>query len=132
MANMGKEHWKAVRWIVYYLCGASSMCLQFGNSTIGVLGYVDSYHDKDLDKQRYIIGYVFTLNDWAISQKSQLQSTIVLSSTEAKYMVITLAVKEDIWLMGLFSELDDRLKVTMVLCDNQSVIFLSKGQMFHN
>ncbi|KAL4581701.1 hypothetical protein LXL04_006228 [Taraxacum kok-saghyz] len=47
-------------------------------------------------------------------------------------MAITEAVKEDIWLKGLFGELDDRLKVTTVFCDNQSAIFLSKDQMFHD
>ena len=47
-------------------------------------------------------------------------------------MVITEAVKEDISLRGLFSELNDTLKVSTVFCDNQSVIFLSKDQMFHD
>ena len=75
---------------------------------------------------------MFTLNGCAISWKAQLQSTVALSSTEAEYMAITEAVKEDIWLKGLFGELDDRLKVTTVFCDNQSAIFLSKDQMFHD
>ncbi|KAL4559971.1 hypothetical protein LXL04_032119 [Taraxacum kok-saghyz] len=81
---------------------------------------------------RYLRGYVFTLNGCAISWKAQLQSTVALSSTEAEYMAITEAIKEDIWLKGLFGELDDRLKVTTVFCDNQSAIFLSKDQMFHD
>ena len=132
MANPGKEHWKAVQWIFRYLRGTSSLCLHFGKSTTGVLGYVDSDHAKDLDKRRSITGYVFTLNGCAISWKAQLQSTVALSSTEAEYMAITEAVKEDIWLKGLFGELDDRLKVTTVFCDNQSAIFLSKDQMFHD
>ena len=75
---------------------------------------------------------MFTLNGCAISWKAQLQSTVALSSTEAEYMAITEAIKEDIWLKGLFGELDDRLKVTTVFCDNQSAIFLSKDQMFHD
>ncbi|KAI3791603.1 hypothetical protein L2E82_05458 [Cichorium intybus] len=132
MANPGREHWKAVQWILRYLRGTSSMCLRYGQSNTGVVGYVDSDFGKDLDKRRSITGYAFTLNGCAISWKAQLQSTVALSSTEAEYMAITEAVKEDIWLKGMFRELDDRIKVTTVFCDNQSAIFLSEDQMFHD
>ena len=30
MEKLGKEHWKAVQWILRYLRGSSSFCLQFG------------------------------------------------------------------------------------------------------
>ncbi|KAJ0482376.1 putative RNA-directed DNA polymerase [Helianthus annuus] len=90
------------------------------------------HYGKDLDKRRSITGYVFTLHGCAISWKAQLQFTVALSSTEAEYMVITKVVKEDICLKGLFKELDDRIKVTTIFCDNQSAIFLSKDQMFHD
>ncbi|KAI3701355.1 hypothetical protein L2E82_46009 [Cichorium intybus] len=50
MANPGKEHWKAVQWILRYLRGTSSMCLCYGQSNTGVVGYVDSDFGKDLDK----------------------------------------------------------------------------------
>lgn len=47
-------------------------------------------------------------------------------------MVITKVVKEDMWLKGLFGELHDRIKFTTIFGDNQSVIFLSKDQMFND
>ena len=30
MSNSGKEHWATVKWILQYLKGTSSVCLQFG------------------------------------------------------------------------------------------------------
>jgi hypothetical protein len=30
MANLGKEHWQAVQWVLRYLRGSSSACLCFG------------------------------------------------------------------------------------------------------
>lgn len=75
---------------------------------------------------------MFTLLGCAISRKAHLQSIIALSSTQAEYMAITVVVKEDIWLKELFGELEYSLQVTMVFFDKQSVIFLSKGQMFHD
>ena len=51
MAKPGKEHWKAVQWIMQYLCGSNSVCLQFGGTRDGVAGYVDSDYAGDLDKR---------------------------------------------------------------------------------
>ncbi|PHU06775.1 Alpha-crystallin domain-containing protein 22.3 [Capsicum chinense] len=44
-------------------------------------------------------------------------------------MDITGALKEAIWLKGLFGELSKDLQITTVFCDSQSAIFLMKDQM---
>ncbi|KAG8488863.1 hypothetical protein CXB51_016741 [Gossypium anomalum] len=131
MANPGKEHWKAVQWILRYLRGTTDVCLQFGRTEDGVIGYVDADFAGDLDKRRSLTGYVFTIGGCAISWKATLQTTVALSTTEAEYMAITEACKEVIWLKGLFSELNEDLQISTVFCDSQSAIFLTKDQMFH-
>lgn len=55
----------------------------------------------------------------------------MLSITEAEYMAVTEACKEAIWLRGLFGKLSEDLQITIVFCDSQRVIFLTKDQMFH-
>ena len=40
MNNPGKEHWKAVQWILRYLRGTTSHALCFGGSDIVLQGYV--------------------------------------------------------------------------------------------
>ena len=107
MTKPGKEHWKAVQWIMRYLRGSSSVCLQFGRARDGVTGYVDFDYAGDLDNGRSLIGYVFTIGGCAISWKATLQSTIALSTTEAKYMVVTETCKKAFWLKGLFGKLSD-------------------------
>ncbi|KAG8501441.1 hypothetical protein CXB51_003771 [Gossypium anomalum] len=131
MANPGKEHWKAVQWILRYLRGTTDVCLQFGRTEDGVIGYVDADFAGDLDRRRSLTGYVFTIGGCAISWKATLQTTVALSTTEAEYMAITEACKEAIWLKGLFSELNEDLQISTVFCDSQSAIFLTKDQMFH-
>ncbi|KAG8500752.1 hypothetical protein CXB51_002776 [Gossypium anomalum] len=131
MANPGKEHWKAVQWILKYLRGTTDVCLQFGRTEDGVIGYVDADFAGDLDRRRSLTGYVFTIGGCAISWKATLQTTVALSTTEAEYMAITEACKEAIWLKGLFSELNEDLQISTVFCDSQSAIFLTKDQMFH-
>ncbi|PHT76169.1 hypothetical protein T459_19691 [Capsicum annuum] len=87
---------KAVQWIFRYLHGCADVCLQFGRNKDGVIGYVDSDFAGDLDKSRSLTDYVFTIGGCAISWKATLQTTIILSTTEAKYMAITEACKEAI------------------------------------
>ena len=104
MEKPGKEHWKEVQWIMRYLRGSSSVCLQFGRTRDGVAAYVDFDYAGDLDKRRSLTGYVFLIRGYVISWKA-----VTLSTTEAKYMAVTEACKEALWLKGLFGELSDQL-----------------------
>jgi hypothetical protein len=63
MANPGKEHWNAVKWIFRYLWGTSNAYLQFGRTREGLVGYVDLDFAADLDTRRSLTGHVFTIGD---------------------------------------------------------------------
>ncbi|KAG8503622.1 hypothetical protein CXB51_001566 [Gossypium anomalum] len=97
MTNPSKEHWKAVQWILRYLRGTTDVCLQFGRTEHGVIGYVDAGFTGDLDRRRSLTGYVFTIGGCT----------------------------------GLFNELNEDLQISTIFCDSQSVIFLTKDQIFH-
>ena len=134
MGNPGRMHWQAVKWILRYLRGTSNVGLIFDrnhNTSNSIVGYVDSDYAGDLDKRRSLTGYIFTLSGSAISWKATLQSTIALSTTEAEYMAATEAVKEAIWLRGLVGSLGLKQEITVVHCDSQSAIYLTKNQMYH-
>jgi len=103
MSNPGKEHWQAVKWIFCYLKGAVDVGLVFDRNKLthsNVVGYVDFDYAGDLDKQRSLSGYIFTLCNSAIRWKASLQSIVALSTTEAEYVSFTEGVKEVIWLRG--------------------------------
>ncbi|GKV50375.1 hypothetical protein SLEP1_g57082 [Rubroshorea leprosula] len=134
MANPGKGHWEAVKWILRYLRGTVDIGLVYdrsANPSGNVVGFVNSDFAGDLDKRRSTTGYVFTLSGCAISWKATLQSTVALSTTEAEYMAITEAVKEALWLKGLVSDLGVEQNEIMVFCDSQSAIHLTKNTMYH-
>ncbi|GKD76273.1 retrovirus-related pol polyprotein from transposon TNT 1-94, partial [Tanacetum coccineum] len=63
MANPGKAHWKAVKWILRYLKGASNICLVYDGKGHGdgLVGYSDSDYGGDLVKQRSLTCFIFTL-----------------------------------------------------------------------
>ena len=61
MTNLTKEHWNAVKWVLWYLRGTSDYCITFNNNSDSVCGFVDSNFAGDLDKRKSTLGYVFTL-----------------------------------------------------------------------
>ena len=54
-----------------------------------------------------------------------------MSRTEAEYIALTEVVKEALWLRGIARELKLQDHVIIVHCDNQSVVHLSKNQVYH-
>jgi hypothetical protein len=56
-----------VKWIFRYLKGTIDACLVFENGDGALTGYVDSDFGGDLDKRRFLTGYVFTLGECTIS-----------------------------------------------------------------
>lgn len=134
MGNPGKCHWEAVKWILRYLNGLVGLGIMFEgakNTSSKVLNYVDSNFVRDLDRRRSVTGFVFTLFGGAVSWKASLQSIVALSTTEAKYIALTEAVKEVKWLRGLVSELGLKQESVLVCCDSSSAIQLSKNPKYH-
>ncbi|GKC02760.1 hypothetical protein Tco_0994370 [Tanacetum coccineum] len=120
LANPGKNHWEAVKWILKYLRGTANVGLMYGTDRgnhVDVTDFVDSNYAKDLDKGRSITGYAFLLQGCVVSWKATLQH-VATSNTEAEYMAFTETVKEAIWLRGLLEKLGVELNTVAVNCDN--------------
>ena len=134
MAQPGKEHWKAVKWILRYLHGIVKCGLTFGKAKEeddGLRGYVDLDYARDLDRRRSLTGYIFMLNGCTVNWKATLQSVVALSTTEVEYIAATEAVKEALWLKGLVAELGLSKKSVPIHCDSSSAIHLSKNPAHH-
>jgi hypothetical protein len=133
MANSGREHWNAVKWIFRYLKGTAEHGILFSkqSGTNSVIGYVDADYAGDVDDMRSTTGYLFTLSGGPICWKSTLQSIIVMSTTEAEYMAVAEAAKEALWLKGLVKEFGLNQSRVQMHCDSQSAIYLAKNQVYH-
>ncbi|GJS62213.1 retrotransposon protein, putative, ty1-copia subclass [Tanacetum coccineum] len=134
LANPGKNHWEAVKWILKYLRGTANVDLVYGTDRgnhVNITGFVDSDYTKNPDKGRYITSYAFLVHGCVVSWKAMLQHVMALSTTEAEYMALTEAVKEVIWLRGLLEELGVELNTVEVNCDNQGAFHLSRNHVFH-
>lgn len=67
LANPGKEHWAAVKWIFRYLRGSSKVCLSFGGGPPALTGYTDADMARDIDTRKSTSGYVLTFAGGAVS-----------------------------------------------------------------
>ena len=105
MANPGKEHWEAVKWILRYMRGISSISLCLGKGKVTLQGFVDTDLGGDVDLSKILSGYIYTIGGTAVSWMSRLQKCVSLSSSEAEYVAIAEAGKEMIWLADYLEEL---------------------------
>ena len=95
MADPGKEHWNAVKWIFRYLTSTRDFSILFDQrASIEAMGYVDSDYERDLDSRKSMTGYVFRFAGGLICWKSTLQDVVALSTTKAEYMAMTEVEKE--------------------------------------
>ena len=132
LSNPGKPHWDAVKWILRYLRGTSTLCLCFGNSKPSLEGFADADMAGDLDDRRSTSGFLFTFAGGAISWQSKLQKCVALSTTEAEYIAATEAGKEMVWLKRFLLELGLKQLNYVIFCDSQSAMDLSKNSMYHS
>lgn len=89
-ADPGNTHWEALKWVLRYVKGTLNhglLCRCFKEGEVVPLpGFVDSDFAGSLDTRKLVTNYIFTLFGTDICWKSNLQSVVALSSTEAEYI----------------------------------------------
>ena len=113
--NPKVEHGKALRWLARYLKGTRDKGMTYKpDITKGIEVFVDSdfagnwdkdeaAHDRDTARSRH--GYIIKYAGCPITWKSQLQTEIALSSTEAEYTGLSYALREAIPVIELIKEM---------------------------
>lgn len=124
----------AVKRIFRYLKGTINLKLSFQRGkekALQLYGYCDADHASDPTDRKSVTGYVFIIQDAAISWNSKKQQTIALSTTEAEYMSMSAATQEAIWLRGLHNELFGEKLACIIHCDNKGAIHLANTTAHH-
>ena len=97
------------------------------------MGFSDADWASHLHRHS-ISGFAFFVRIGAISWSAKKQPIITLSSTESKYVALTHATKNILWIHKLLSEfsfLYNHPLLTTLHCNNQGAIELSKNARFH-
>jgi hypothetical protein len=127
-------HLVVAKHVMRYLKGTLDCGLSYdGDHDFKLSGYTDSDWAGSVSDGKSTSGCCFSLGSAMISWQSRKQSSISLSTTEAEYIVACSASCESIWLQKLLTGLFDlEMEATMILCDNQSCIKMTKNPVFHD
>ncbi|KAG6613799.1 Integrase catalytic core protein [Phytophthora cinnamomi] len=136
MENPQVEHWIAVKRIFRYLQGTKSHGIRFSpGKDIDFQGYSDADWAGDLSDRKSTSGYLFQVAGGPISWGSKKQSSVSLSTSEAEYIALSLAIQEGKWVHKLLCEIlvaaggvTPELKFFE---DNQSCIKMTKNPVNH-
>ncbi|KAG6617012.1 Integrase catalytic core protein [Phytophthora cinnamomi] len=136
MENPQVEHWIAVKRIFRYLQGTKSYGIRFSpGKDIDFQGYSDADWAGDLSDRKSTSGYLFQVAGGPISWGSKKQSSVSLSTSEAEYIALSLAIQEGKWVHKLLCEIlvaaggvTPELKIFE---DNQSCIKMTKNPVNH-
>ncbi|KAG6608742.1 Integrase catalytic core protein [Phytophthora cinnamomi] len=136
MENPQVEHWIAVKRIFRYLQGTKSYGIRFSpGKDIDFQGYSDADWAGDLSDRKSTSGYLFQVAGGPISWGSKKQSSVSLSTSEAEYIALSLAIQEGKWVHKLLCEILVAARgVTPELKmfeDNQSCIKMTKNPVNH-
>jgi transposase InsO family protein len=134
MENPSIDHHRQLKHLLRYIRGTTDLMLVFGSSDNGLIGHSDSDYAADRDDSKSTSAYVYTLFGGPISWKSQKQSVVATSTTEAEYIGLSNASREALYLTQLLHDfrLDPTLyDPTLLYGDNQASIALSKNPKFH-
>jgi hypothetical protein len=129
--NPGLSHWNAVKVLFRYLSGTADYALTYGNVEGELSGFCDA-DDSSAEDRKAVTGYAFMMDGGAVSWGSKKQEIISLSTTKSKYVAVTHASKEALWLRSLISQTFGSVKEATILhSDNQSAIALTKDHRYH-
>ena len=127
-------HFNLAKYVLRYLKGTINYGLVYEKQDMYILGYTDASW-ASTGNRKSISGYCYMLGDSSalISWKSKKQPIVALSSCEAEYVSITLAMQEGIFLTQLLVELGfyEKSKGVKMFVDNMGAIDLSKNPVHH-
>ena len=132
MSQPKHTHWIAAKHVLRYLQGTIGYGLRYAtNVDLSLEGYVDVDWEGSAVDRKSTSGCCFTLGSTMVSWCSRKQISLDLSTTEAKYIALSVAVREAVWLCKILIDLfDHELDPTNIHYDNHSCVKISDNPMF--
>lgn len=133
MARPMEIHLQAAKRVLRYLKGTVNYGIHYRRGEDGeLIAFTDSDYAGDMDDRKSTSGYVFMMGSSAVSWCSKKQPIVTLSTTEAEFVAAAVCVCQGIWVQRILKEMGQSDKGCMtVMCDNSSMIKLSKNPVMH-
>eukprot|EP00253_Pinus_taeda_P025936 PITA_25936 len=129
-----KLYWKAANHVLRYLKGTTEYGLWYRHAEgVKLQGFTDADWAGNPSERKNTLGGILSIGSATVSCYNKKQRSIALSSAEIKYMVVSQATCEAIWmrkiLVGLFGQYMDP---TMIYYGNHGCIKLFENPVFHD
>ncbi|GAA0141429.1 transmembrane signal receptor [Lithospermum erythrorhizon] len=134
MARPTEMHLQIAKRILRYLRGTTELGIYYqrGEENKELRCYTDSDYAGDKDDRKSTSGYVFLLSSGAVAWCSKKQPIATLSSTEAEFIAAAICACQAIWMKRILAEIGYvQDKCTLIHCDNNSTIKLSRNPVMH-
>jgi hypothetical protein len=120
--------------VLRYLRGTVGYGLRYASGVdMRLQGYANADWAGSAVDRKSTSGCCFNLGSVMVSWCSRKQSSVALSTTEAEYIALCVAVREAVWLRKLLAALfGHEMDSTIIHCDNQSCVKLSENPVFHD
>ena len=125
-------HLKAARQTMGYLHATKHYRITYSSAkNLNIYGFADANWGGCLDSRRSTTGYLFLINNGAVSWTSHRQSTVALSTMEAEYMSLSDASREAIARTQMYQELGVTAKPPLLHCDNQAALTIASNPVLY-
>ena len=116
MAKPSEMHMKAAKTILKYVKGALHFGIHYYTSkSIELVLFSDSDWGDSLDEQNSTSGNCVYFGSYLIMWSSKRQCILFLSYTKAEYVVITSAGTQELWLINVREEIEEKqIQPTMI------------------
>ncbi|XP_038719830.1 secreted RxLR effector protein 161-like [Tripterygium wilfordii] len=126
-------HLQATKRVFRYLKGTMDYGIFYskgGNTKL--MAFTDSDYVGDLEDRKSTSGNLFLLSSGAVSWSSRKQPVVTLSTIEAEFIAAASCACQAVWLRRLLEKLEHVQEgSTVIYCDNNSAIKLSKNPVMH-
>ncbi|GKD31303.1 hypothetical protein Tco_1242081 [Tanacetum coccineum] len=127
------SHLEVVKRIFRYIKGTSHLGLWYPKGTsLETIVYDDSDHARDYVDRKSTSGVCTFMGCCLTSWFSKKQTTLAISTIEAKYVFASKACQQALWMKQALVDYDVKLDDIPVLCDNKGAIDLSKNLVLHS
>ncbi|GKC24499.1 hypothetical protein Tco_1026649 [Tanacetum coccineum] len=127
------SHLEAVKRIFRYIKGTTYLGLWYRKGTgIETIVYADSDHARDYVDRKSTSAVCIFMGCCLTSWFSKKQTTLAISTTEAKYVSAEKACQQALCMKQALVDYNIKLDDIPILCDNKGAIDLSKNPVLHS
>jgi hypothetical protein len=134
MRQPRETHWIVAKHLLRYLRGTVGYGMRYAfNVDLSSQGYVDADWAGSAMDRKSTSYFLFTLGSSMVYWCSREENFVALSTAEAKYIALSVAIRKAVWLRKLLTNLfDHEIDPTTIHCDNDSCVNLFENRVFHD